>query len=220
MGESGAIGNYDTAKIMFYYALVMIIKKLTVSNVGYGISSDIHSGRLSFYLLKPYAYSLYKISQDISSRITVIMQSALSLLVFCFIIFGLLHQSYSVNIALLTPVIIINACILNFLASYLIGILGFWTVSVWAVFLLYETIANSLGGVLFPLDIVPAVLRPLFNYLPFYYMYFFPVTSLTGGFEGNTANSILVQYLWMAILFAATVALNRSGIKRYEAVGI
>jgi ABC-2 type transport system permease protein len=213
------VGRYDLAAMVEYYVMALVFNRILSSDVGYGISDDIYSGRLSFHLIRPYPYCLAKTAQDLSGRIGNFLQALLSLALFLIIMIALGSRArLSVNPPAL--LVLFNAAILTYLVSYLIGLTGYWTHTVWAVFLVYEILFNVFGGMLFPLDIVPGFLRPFFTCSPFYYMLFYPVSLFMNGGAGFSFYSPLIQCGWIGAVLLLCFLLNTTGRKRFEGVGL
>lgn len=214
------VGNYDIIKMIEYYVVIILIKKIVVSDVGHFVSGDIYSGYFSICLVKPYLYGFMKLSQDIASKITKILQAFVSFILFLVVLVILdVHTNIGFNIYALIS--LLNAVILGYLTSYFIGLLGFWTTSVWAVYLMYEAIANIFGGLLFPLDIVPPNLVILFKYSPFYYMFYYPSSILSQNVSLKLIYySLGFQYFWIILFTFLCLFTSKMGSKKFEGVGL
>ena len=76
------------------------------------------------------------------------------------------------------------------------------------------------GGSLIPLDLMPAWLRFVCDYLPFKYTVYSPVKVLLGKMTvEETIAGLGVQLVWIAICAVALVLLWSRGIRRYQAYG-
>jgi len=218
--SGNVVGNYDLSKIFLYYILVLIVRKLLASEIGFVISDDIYTGRMSFHLIKPYPYFLIKTSDEISKKMENILQTLVTSILFVALML-FLNYEYHFNIKWYTILVLLNAAILTYLISYTIGLIGFWTHSVWAIFLVYEILFNIFGGVLFPLDIVPEYLLPVFRYSPFNYMLFYPVSIILEVSNMATFySSLIIQYSWILVIFSLCFILNAYGKKKFEGIGL
>ena len=76
------------------------------------------------------------------------------------------------------------------------------------------------GGTHFPLDIIPPNLRPIFEWLPFKFAYFFPTKVILGGLSsGEIVFNLGQLLLWLLIFFVLSKILLRLGIRKYGAYG-
>ena len=81
-------------------------------------------------------------------------------------------------------------------------------------------IESVLGGQLFPLDLLPAWLFRIAQFLPFYYQMYFPGAILTGRLEQPLVwQGLLIQLFWVLALLVLGEFLWRRGLRRHTAVG-
>lgn len=97
-----------------------------------------------------------------------------------------------------------GSCFLSFLFDFLIGTTCFWTQSVWGISASKDFIISILSGALIPLQFYPASVINVIRYLPFQYMYNFPLTILTStsGDPIIWLRGLLLQFVWIGLLFA------------------
>jgi ABC-2 type transport system permease protein len=216
------LGSYDMVKFINYFFVVSLVQKLSFTDIGYNVSDDIITGRLSFFLIKPLSYYKIKISNDLSGKFGNIVQ--LLAMAGIFVLLSLLlNTDFSIKVNFIVLLAILNGIILTFLMNYIIGLIGFWTKSVWALLLAYTVFARALGGQMFPLDIVPEGYRAFFVISPFYYATFFPVSLMMNSIDITGyyyINGIGIGILWILILILGCKILFTSGLKHYEATGI
>jgi ABC-2 type transport system permease protein len=115
---------------------------------------------------------------------------------------------------------LIMTALLQFLLSYAMAMLAFWVLEVSTfIFILYafEYIAS---GHMFPLDILPPVLKQALYFTPFPYQLYFPVGVYMGKItETELIRGLAMQAGWVVIAYSlARFAWNR-GIRKYSAVG-
>jgi ABC-2 type transport system permease protein len=101
-----------------------------------------------------------------------------------------------------------------------IGMLNFWTTRGAAVFDLYMAVELLLSGRLVPLQLMPAWVQTLANFLPFKWTFWFPIESLVGSM--STQSLLLglgAQALWIAGTFFVFRVAFRYAVRHYSAVG-
>jgi ABC-2 type transport system permease protein len=128
----------------------------------------------------------------------------------------------SININLFVIIAVLNCFILSYLMNYFIGILAFWTNSVWAILLAYSVILRIFGGQMFPLDIVPERYQAIFTLSPFYYAAFYPAYLIMNNelLNFDIYKGILMGFAWILILIIACKLLFVRGLKHFEGAGI
>jgi len=72
----------------------------------------------------------------------------------------------------------------------------------------------------FPLDLMPAGLFRLSQFLPYYYQMYFPAAIFTGRIDlAHTLEGLVIQGCWAIVLLTLTHLLWSRGLRRYTAVG-
>lgn len=101
--------------------------------------------------------------------------------------------------------------------SYLIGLLAFWTNTVWGISMVNSVLIDVFGGRLFPILIASPVMKKICAILPYQYIYYVPVQIL----ECKTrVISLFAQVIYSLALFVISQIIFKRGLKRYEAVGV
>ena len=221
LGASGIIGTYDFPALFKYYLLVSIMQKFSMTESGSKISEDILSGRLSFFLLKPFSYHKTVISGDLSDKFENLFQAA-AMVIFYLAISVFFGFDIRIRFSLFIVIAVINGIVLTYLINYITGMIAFWTKSAWALLLALSVFARVFSGQMFPVDIVPDQFKIIFVLSPFYYSIFFPVflamssdISVYSLFWG-----IGTGFAWIIFLIVLCRVMFFLGLKHYEATGI
>jgi ABC-2 type transport system permease protein len=113
------------------------------------------------------------------------------------------------------PFSLILAYLLSFCFDYFIGLLGFYTESVWGLSITKEIIITVLSGALIPLPFFPDVIQRILLWLPFQAIYYTPLTMVAQPNLGlGTFLQMLgVQLFWVVALFALTRLFYSQAIK-------
>ena len=123
------------------------------------------------------------------------------------------------NILLFLPPIL-AALILNFFIFLCVSTLAFWLTEIWAAFLGMNLAINILSGGIFPLDIFGETALKFFDLLPFKYTIYYPISILNGRISsGEVFQGLIVQCIWIGLLYLLSKALWNKGMKKYVAVG-
>jgi ABC-2 type transport system permease protein len=116
---------------------------------------------------------------------------------------------------------LLGAWLLTFFMLVMIGSVGLFVDKANAVFEVYLGVFAVLSGYLIPLALLPEWAQRIADVAPFRYMLAFPVELAIGFYPDRLAalRDLGVQWLWVAAVIGAALAVWRAGIRRYEAYG-
>jgi len=98
--------------------------------------------------------------------------------------------------------------------------MAFWFLEIQSFVILSYAIETLLGGQVFPLDLMPAGLYRLSQFLPYYYQMYFPAAIFTGRIgRAQALEGLAIQGFWVVALLALAHLLWARGLRRYTAVG-
>ena len=110
--------------------------------------------------------------------------------------------------------------LLQFFTSYAMAMLAFWLLEISTfIFILYafEYLAS---GHLFPLDVLPPVLKQILFATPFPYQLYFPIQIYMGKVAGaDLGLGLFTQFLWVVAAYAFARFMWRRGVRKYSAFG-
>ena len=222
-GKSGdaTVSTFTLAEMTSYYLIVTIADALTAVNEDdWQIAADIKDGNISQFLLKPVDYLYFRFCLYLSGRLTYIAVAALPIGLLIFSLrdyFVLPPDGLTFGLFLVS---LIMTALLQFLLSYTMAILAFWVLEVSTfIFILYafEYIAS---GHMFPLDILPPVIKQALYFTPFPYQLYFPVGVYMGKITGNElVVGLVMQAGWVVVAYSLARFAWRRGIRKYSAVG-
>ncbi len=220
-GADATVSTFTLAEMTSYYLIVTIADALTAVNEDdWQIAADIKDGNISQFLLKPVDYLYFRFCLYLSGRLTYIAVAALPIGLLIFFLreyFVLPPDGLTFGLFLVS---LIMTALLQFLLSYAMAMLAFWVLEVSTfIFILYafEYIAS---GHMFPLDILPPVIKEALYFTPFPYQLYFPVGVYMGKITGaELVRGLAMQAGWVVVAYSlARFAWNR-GIRKYSAVG-
>ncbi|MBC7365901.1 MAG: ABC-2 family transporter protein [Undibacterium sp.] len=215
------IGGFSFGQTLTYF-LVMLVMQFFVGafNEDYQISEEIRNGLINQFILKPINYFLYRFSIFAAAR----MVTGALILIPLLLALPLLRDYLTLpsewwRYALVPPAMVLSALI-QFSIAYCFGLLTFWFLEIQGFVILSMAIESLLGGQMFPLDLLPAWLFRIAQFLPFYYQTYFPTAILTGRIELAAAiHGFGLQLLWVLLLLALNQLLWHRGLRRHTAVG-
>ena len=219
--HSPSIGGFSFGQTLTYF-LVMLVMQFFVGafNEDYQISEEIRNGLINQFLLKPINYFLYRFSIFIAARLVTGVLVLLPLIVAIPLLKDYLtlpHEGW--RYALGVPAMALSA-VIQFSIAYCFGMLTFWFLEIQGFVILSMAIESLLGGQMFPLDLMPAWIFRIAQFLPFYYQTYFPTAIFTGRIDFSTAvQGFSIQLGWVIVLLAINQLLWVRGLRRHTAVG-
>lgn len=220
--ESGRseVGGFDLRGLLFYYlAMALIHRLVTGSELEQGIATDIYEGSLTRYVLYPLSYAPAKFAEQVGSVFPALVQSALFGLWMPWL-FGWPEGVSAASLAMGAAAIAL-ANVLHFFLSWSIQSVAFWADNVWSLVAANRFVSRILGGLLVPLDLFPGTLRQGLEFLPFRYLYQFPVDAVLGRLTAaQFAQGTAISLVWCGVLGAAAHLVWRRGLRQYTGVGI
>lgn len=212
--------GYSYNELIAYTFISGIVSKLVASGFEWEIADDIKNGGLNKFIIKPIGYFQYKLScffgqKTFQSLILLFLLSII--LLFLKIILGL---NLEISRILIFIVAIILATILNFLIFYGVSSLAFWLGDIGGLFIITSLIINIISGGVFPIEIFGNKIIKIINFLPFKYTIYFPINVINGKLPSNEIlHGLLIQLIWIPIMFIFVKLLWNEGEKKYISIG-
>jgi ABC-2 type transport system permease protein len=215
------IGGFDYhATITYFVSLIVLQFFVGAFNEDYQISEEIRNGLINQFLLKPINYFCYRFSIFTAARVvsgSLVLVPLLLVLPFLhgYLVFP--HEGW--RLALGLPAVALSGLI-QFSIAYSFGLLTFWFLEIQGFVILSMAVESLLGGQMFPLDLMPAGLFRIAQFLPFYYQMYFPAAIFTGRIDlAHATHGLALQLGWALALLAVNQFLWNRGLRRHTAVG-
>ncbi|MGE5777375.1 MAG: ABC transporter permease [Chloroflexota bacterium] len=196
-----------------YVALGSAVFILLKTYVDWQMSYEIREGSIATYLTKPVDLQLYELCA--SSGFSLMTLSAITIPTILLMLF-VFHIEFPLGVGLvLFPFSLFLAYLLSFCFDYFIGLLGFYTESIWGISITKEIIVTMLSGALIPLQFFPDAVQKILMWLPFQAIYYTPLTLVAKPNLGwETLLPMLgIQLFWVVALFALTRLFYSQAIK-------
>ena len=215
------IGGFDLRQTLTYFVTLLVLQFfVSAFNEDYQISEEIRNGLINQFLLKPINYFLYRFSIFVAARMVSGALIFIPLLVAMpvigeYLTYPLDGWRFAVGI----PALLLSALI-QFSIAYCFGMLTFWFLEIQGFVILSMAVESVLGGQIFPLDLLPAWIFRIAQFLPFYYQMYFPGAIFTGRIELPLAlEGLVIQTGWVIVLLLVNQLLWVRGLRRHTAVG-
>lgn len=218
----GSVGGFDVRQTLTYFVVLLPLSFLIgASNEDYQISEEIRNGMINQFLLKPINYYAYRFSVFVAARLVTGGLALLPLLgVLPFLWPSLaIPDDWPARLAYGLPAMLMSA-VIQFTIAYCFGLLTFWFLEIQSFVIMSMAVEMLLGGMMFPLDLMSAALYQISQYLPYYYMMYFPAAILTGRIPlADLGGALALQAGWVVLLLAFGHLLWSRGLRRHTAVG-
>ena len=215
------IGGFSLHQTLTYFITLLVLQFfIGAFSEDYEISEEIRSGLINQFLTKPINYFVYRFTIFVAARLV----SGLLALIPLILALPLLGEYLTFppelwRLAIGLPAAIMSALI-QFTIAYIFGMLTFWFLEIQSFVILSMTIETLLGGQIFPLDLLPASIYRISQFLPYYYQMYFPAAIFTGRIDYDSAvQGLGIQAFWVFALLGLANLLWRRGLKEHTAVG-
>jgi ABC-2 type transport system permease protein len=183
------------------------------------IHYEIREGLIANYLIKPLDFQIYNLFANLGSllmNLTAITLPTVLLLGFVFKV----KVAFGPGLFLF-PVSLFLAFLISFSIDYAIGLMGFYSESVWGLSTTKEIIVTVFSGALIPLQFFPEAMQKVLFWLPFQAIYHTPLMMLTKPDQDlNLFLSMMaVQLAWAVLLFVAARLFYHQAVKVLRIAG-
>jgi len=215
------IGGYSIGQTFTYFTVLIALQfMIGAFNEDYQIGEEIRNGLINQFLLKPIDYYVYRFTVFLAARAV----SGVLVLVPLLLVFPLIREHLTFpgdpwRLLAGVPALILGALI-QFTLAYCFGLLAFWFLEIQGFVILSFAAETLLSGQIFPLDLMPPALFHASQYLPFYYMMYFPAAIFTGRLgPADALGGLAVAAGWVALFVIVARVLWRAGLRKHTAVG-
>ena len=215
--QGGSVAGITAGQFAAYYIVWTLVRNINIVFTPYGWEERIREGRLSAQLLRP----LFPIVEDLGFFLgwkPVVMLLWLPIAFFLALIFHPVLNPSPLAVAVFA-VSLLGAYLIRSLNQSSLGLITFWTTRVGPVFQLYIAAELLLSGRLVPMQLMPAWVQTLANFLPFQWTFGFPLEALVGNLStAQLLGGLLAQLFWIVIGSILVRVVWRFAVRRYSAV--
>jgi ABC-2 type transport system permease protein len=199
--NSPSLNGLTFDQAFLYVALGSTVFIMLKTYADWGMAHEIQDGTISVLLTKPVDYQLYTLYTNLGFQLTNIVAIAVPTVLMLIFIFRVRippGPGY-----FFFPLSLVLAFIISFHFDYLIGLVGFYTESIWGISTTKEILITVLSGALLPLQFFPTVIRQVLEVLPFQAIYYTPLMTVTIPNQGVEVffRMVGVQLFWAAVTY-------------------
>lgn len=156
--------GYTLPQMLWYLAMTETIA-LSTSRIFLDISEAVKAGDLAYTLIRPMSYPLNQVAHSLGDSAPRFVLNLLTASAVVALGAGEFSGSWFGLVAFLLMALL--ALILDALIAVLIGLTAFWLEEVLPVFLIYQKLLFTIGGLFLPLEMFPPWLQRIAEWLPF-----------------------------------------------------
>ncbi|MFL7791636.1 MAG: ABC transporter permease [Anaerolineae bacterium] len=204
-GVSGKaeLAGYSLAQVVWYLGMTESIA-LSSSRIFNEIGAAVRAGDLAYTLSRPLSYPFYQVANSLGNSVPRFLVNFLTAIAVVGIGIGQFAGSPQGIAAFLVMAML--ALLLDALIAVLIGLAAFWLEEVNPVFLIYQKLLFTVGGMFLPLEMFPGWLRRIATWMPFQFITYAPPRAFVD-FEPEFVMQALVGQVIYVVVLAALVSL-------------
>lgn len=212
------IGTISIHEMINYVVLSTGISMMINNQVIWQMDGKIKSGIIAMDLIKPMNFHANILCNTLGNNLFRITFQLIPIFIIGFYIFDMSLPSGVQSILFILS--LINAFFLNFIISYILGMIGFWYLSVWHLDRLLQDVVRLFAGVWIPIWFFPKALIAVSEYLPFQYIYYVPINIFLGKTSAIQSLEMLMnQCIWILLLSGLSYIMWRKGTKKLVVQG-
>jgi ABC-2 type transport system permease protein len=200
-GVSGRaeLAGYSLAQVAWYLGMAETIA-LSSSRIFSEISAAVRAGDLAYTLSRPLSYPFYQVANSLGNSVPRFLINFLTAITVVRIGIGQFAGSPQGAAAFLAMAML--ALLLDALVAVLIGLVAFWLEEVFPVFLIYQKLIFTMGGMFIPLEMFPDWLRKIAAWMPFQLITYAPPRAFVDFEPGFVLQALVGQVIYIVVLTA------------------
>lgn len=215
------VGGYTKESLITYYVVAGLVTLLSSSHIGNYLFEDIRTGKLSTHLIRPVNHFLWHFFGEAGYRIISIFVALplFALLYFLFPEYILLPSNF-LSVVFFSLALFL-AWVLSALFQYIVALSTFWFGETNFASHIRWFLEKIFSGELAPLPLLPLLLQKIATFLPFQYLFFFPIQIYLEKLSlADTLSQFGIFLLWILFFSLVSLLLWKRGLKRYDGSGI
>ena len=215
---SELINGYTMNDMIWYVIITEIIwSTCGARKLSKQIANDVKSGNITYQLNKPYSYIEYALFNHLG-HITI----KFILLIILGIVMGLISLGSLPELNILSFLGVILSCIfaliINILSVTMIGLLSFYIEDSNPIYWLYSKLLLVFGTI-FPVEFFPSIVQKILVYTPVYVVSYAPAKLFVNFTTTGFIELIIIQLIYMIVLFVLTHLFYRKGVRKLNVNG-
>lgn len=216
--SGGAVNGFTVNEFVVYFIAWTLVRQMTVAWDPFWMEYRIRRGDFSPLLLRPLHPFVTDTMLMLASKTVELVILVPTLLVLVLIFQPTFNFAGGAVLAFVPALLLAFA--VRFTLLYALAMTAFWTTRITAVFHLFFAVEFFVSGRFAPLAVLPVWLQQVAAWLPFRWMFYFPLEVLTGRVPpGQLWPGFAMQLLWLGVSGLGLGLAWHFGVRRYTAVG-
>ncbi|MAE13903.1 hypothetical protein CMO92_05025 [Candidatus Woesearchaeota archaeon] len=217
------IQGYTLQTMIDYFVLSLIVSLLAWSDVDTWIEIDNIKGNIIANFLKPVKFIYHNYFFELGLKIVGFCINIIPVLILAIPFLHLQIYSYTATAIALGSLFL--ASILTFMLTYIIGLTAFWLKRIQGLRRLKRASLLFLSGGIIPLSFFPVWYTYLSRFLPFEHIRYTPINiylgiyTTTSPWFTNIYTILLIQIIWVLILWYLAVKIEHHAFKKFAGAG-
>ncbi len=180
---------------------------------------EIREGIIAIYLTKPIDLQLYMLFANLGSLLMNLMAITLPTAIMLGLVFKI-KIAFGIGLFLF-PISLLLAFLISFSIDYFVGLMGFYSESVWGLSMTKEIIISVFSGALIPIQFFPEAMQTVLLWLPFQAIFHTPIMMLTRPNQGMDIflPMLAIQMAWAGVLYFAARLFYNQAVKVLRVAG-
>jgi len=217
------IYGYTYSQIMIYSLLATLVSRsLSTRSLESDITNDIRTGSLNNYIVKPINYLKYRVIYYFGEKIfavvfTLTIMSVLGVIVKVCCLTKIYIEPSRIILFIIT---LFLAWTMKILLCLCISAIAFFIIETGSLFIGFQLFIDVASGSIIPVDILQSRLSLPLNILPFKYIVYYPISIINNRITfHDIVEGLIMQCVWICILFTISRLLWNNCMKKYVPVG-
>lgn len=212
--------SYSRAQMLSYVLGMSLLRALVFSGRTWETISDIATGKISSYLIRPIHYTAYCLAKDSAYKLISFLSAILEVALLILVLQAPLYRPHHIETALIFLLSVAGAYLLYFFLQTLVLTAAFWTAESWGPLFCFEILLQFSAGAFFPLDVLPEAVQRVLHAFPFPYLIFFPLNVYLERLSPAVMlQGLALQWMWCGIAFLLSQWAWNKGVESYCAEG-
>lgn len=216
---SDVINGLTFNETFLYVGLGSAIFILLKTYADWYLHYEIREGIIAIYLTKPIDLQLYMLFANLGALLMNLMAITLPTAIMLGFVF---RVTIPFGIGLfLFPLSLLLAFLISFSIDYFVGLMGFYSESVWGLSMTKEILISVFSGALIPIQFFPDAMQEVLLWLPFQAIFHTPIMMLTRPNQGLDVflPMLAVQVFWTLVLYIAARLFYNQAVKVLRVAG-
>lgn len=191
------IAGLTLANTIWYFLIAEVLELGKIRH-DEKITAEVKDGSIAYTLTRPYNYLVYHFFNGLGE--TVVKMGLIFLLGLPIVVYYAGWPAFvPLHLAAVLPVVIM-AMLIDFFVFSIIGLLAFVTEDTFSFRLIYQKLVFILGGLMIPLDFLPAWLQPVARVLPFNLTTYAPAKLFVAFTWQQFWQIVGLQIFWLLVI--------------------